>query len=96
MICTAAHWVSGAMGGVSVNTRTGVLFSLPQGHSEALSPQLATDEAGKSWISQAYGGVILFEDLTPNLGLWWYAHTLSVHAWEWKQLETHSLRQKYI
>lgn len=55
-------------------------FSVPQGPSMELSPQLAADEAGKSWISQAYGGVILFEDLTPNLGLWWCGHSLYTHG----------------
>lgn len=80
--------MSEGVAGVAEGATGNGLSPSPTGRSGELASQLATDGAGKSWISQTYGGVILFEDLTPNLGLWWCAYTLAWYAWETKQPET--------
>jgi hypothetical protein len=51
-----------------------VLTWRPQPRSVALGSTASSPGPGAphGWPWEAYGGVLTYDDLTPNIGLWWY------------------------
>lgn len=55
--------------------------ALHQGHDRtAVGPRSVTDaqqqqQLGSCWAARVYGLTLFLEDLTPNIGLWWYFFT---------------------
>eukprot|EP00892_Ulva_mutabilis_P008371 jgi/Ulvmu1/5906/UM026_0028.1 len=40
------------------------------------APKPASQQWHTSWMSKAYGGLIVYDDLSPNIGVWWYVAVL--------------------
>lgn len=44
-----------------------------QSHAQtAYSSTVSAQQPHADWISKSYGGVLAYDDLSPNIGLWWY------------------------